>query len=190
MLKTMTRRGPDQWGIFQGKGLSLLHARLAVVDLEGGRQPMELLHKGVHYHMVYNGELYNTEELRRLLVLEAYFFLGHSDTEVVLHAYAQWGDGCVERFNGIFAFAVWGGGAGAAVSGSGPDRRQAPLLHRSGRSAFFASELKTLLAHPSVPAQVDAQGVAEVMLLGPGRTPGCGVFRGIREVEPGCCGYF
>ena len=58
MLKTMTRRGPDQWGIFQGKGLSLLHARLAVVDLEGGRQPMELYHKGVHYHMVYNGELY------------------------------------------------------------------------------------------------------------------------------------
>ena len=51
MLKTMTRRGPDQWGIFQGKGLSLLHARLVVVDLEGGRQPMELLHKGVHYHM-------------------------------------------------------------------------------------------------------------------------------------------
>ena len=107
MLKTMTRRGPDQWGIFQGKGLSLLHARLAVVDLEGGRQPMELLHKGVHYHMVYNGELYNTEELRRLLVLEGHTFLGHSDTEVVLHAYAQWGDGCVERFNGIFAFAVW-----------------------------------------------------------------------------------
>ena len=69
MLKTMTRRGPDQWGIFQGKGLSLLHARLAVVDLEGGRQPMELLHKGVHYHMVYNGELYNTEELRRPLWL-------------------------------------------------------------------------------------------------------------------------
>ena len=57
-------------GHLPGKGLSLLHARLAVVDLEGGRQPMELLHKGVHYHMVYNGELYNTEELRRLLVLE------------------------------------------------------------------------------------------------------------------------
>lgn len=190
MLKTMTRRGPDQWGIFQGKGLSLLHARLAVVDLEGGRQPMELLHKGVHYHMVYNGELYNTEELRRLLVLEGHTFLGHSDTEVVLHAYAQWGDGCVERFNGIFAFAVWE---------EEPERLflardrigVKPLFYTvRGGQLLFASELKTLLAHPSVPAQVDAQGVAEVMLLGPGRTPGCGVFRGIREVEPGCCGYF
>lgn len=107
MLKTMTRRGPDQWGIFQKKGLSLLHARLAVVDLAGGRQPMDLLFRGIHYHMVYNGELYNTEELRRLLVLDGHTFLGHSDTEVVLHAYAQWGDSCVERFNGIFAFAVW-----------------------------------------------------------------------------------
>ena len=88
MLKTMTRRGPDQWGIFQKKGLSLLHARLAVVDLAGGRQPMDLLFRGIHYHMVYNGELYNTEELRRLLVLDGHTFLGHSDTEVVLHAYA------------------------------------------------------------------------------------------------------
>lgn len=167
MLKTMTRRGPDQWGIFQGKGLSLLHARLAVVDLEGGRQPMELLHKGVHYHMVYNGELYNTEELRRLLVLEGHTFLGHSDTEVVLHAYAQWGDGCVERFNGIFAFAVWE---------EEPERLflardrigVKPLFYTvRGGQLLFASELKTLLAHPSVPAQVDAQGVAEVMLLGP-----------------------
>lgn len=66
-----------------------------------------------------------------------------------------------------------------------------PLFYTIRDGQFlFASELKTLLAHPSVPAQVDAQGVAEVMLLGPGRTPGCGVFRGIREVEPGCCGYF
>lgn len=101
MMKTMTRRGPDQWGIFQKRGVSLLHARLAVVDLEGGRQPMELLFRGTHYHMVYNGELYNTEELRRLLKLDGHTFQGHSDTEVVLHAYAQWGESCVERFNGI-----------------------------------------------------------------------------------------
>ena len=86
MMKTMTRRGPDQWGIFQKRGVSLLHARLAVVDLEGGRQPMELLFRGTHYHMVYNGELYNTEELRRLLKLDGHTFQGHSDTEVVLHA--------------------------------------------------------------------------------------------------------
>lgn len=190
MMKTMTRRGPDQWGIFQKRGVSLLHARLAVVDLEGGRQPMELLFRGTHYHMVYNGELYNTEELRRLLKLDGHTFQGHSDTEVVLHAYAQWGESCVERFNGIFAFAVWEEESERLFLAR--DRIGVkPLFYtlREGRF-FFASELKTLLAHPAVPAQVDAQGVAEIMLLGPGRTPGCGVFRGIREVEPGCCGYF
>lgn len=122
--------------------------------------------------------------------LDGHTFQGHSDTEVVLHAYAQWGESCVERFNGIFAFAVWEEESERLFLAR--DRIGVkPLFYtlREGRF-FFASELKTLLAHPAVPAQVDAQGVAEIMLLGPGRTPGCGVFRGIREVEPGCCGYF
>lgn len=190
MMKTMTRRGPDQWGILQKSGLSLLHARLAVVDLAGGRQPMELLHAGIHYDLVYNGELYNTEELRRLLLLEGHTFLGHSDTEVVLHSYAQWGASCVERFNGIFAFAVWEEETERLFLAR--DRIGVkPLFYTLRAGQFlFASEMKTLLAHPDVPARVDAQGVAEIMLLGPGRTPGSGVFQGIREVEPGCCGYF
>lgn len=190
MLKTMARRGPDDRGIVQKPGASLLHARLAVVDLEKGRQPMALRWGDLTYTIVYNGELYNTEELRKLLLLEGHSFQGHSDTEVLLHSYAQWGESCVERLNGIFAFAVW------------EEERQRlflardrigvkPLFYTSQAGQFlFASEIKTLLAHPLVRPQVDRQGVAEVMLLGPGRTPGCGVFRHIKEVEPGCCGYF
>ena len=107
MLSTMHRRGPDGNGIYKGNGCTLLHARLAIIDPEGGCQPMTLERHGLRYTLVYNGELYNTGELRAELENLGHSFLGHSDTEVVLHSYAQWGACCLERFNGIFALAVW-----------------------------------------------------------------------------------
>ena len=106
MLETMKRRGPDASCVWQDKDLTLLHSRLAVIDPQGGRQPMELNWGGRHYILVYNGELYNTEEIRKDLVKLGHTFQGHSDTEVVLHAYAEYGIECLEQFNGIFAFAV------------------------------------------------------------------------------------
>ena len=107
MLETMVRRGPDGSGIYQDDHCSLLHTRLAIIDPETGQQPMVLEWMNETYVLTYNGELYNTEELRQELQREGHCFLGHTDTEVVLHSYAQWGEGCIERFNGIFAFAVW-----------------------------------------------------------------------------------
>ena len=140
---------------------------------------MELTYGGVRYTMVYNGELYNTPELRRELENLGHRFRGHSDTEVLLHSYAQWGSDCLRRLNGIFAFGVWEREPGRLFLAR--DRIGVkPLFYTFRQGQFlFASEIKTLLAHPAVPPRVDAQGVAEVMLLGPGRTPGCGVFRGI-----------
>lgn len=190
MLKTMKRRGPDASGLWQDEVCSLLHSRLAIIDLEGGAQPMELRHEGEHYILVYNGELYNTGEVRAELERAGHAFEGHSDTEVVLHAYAQWREHCVDRFNGIFAFGVWEA-----------NRRQLflardrigvkPLFYMCRRDGLiFGSEIKTVLRHPDVKAQLDPQGAAEIILLGPGRTPGCGIFHGIQELEPGCCGYF
>ena len=107
MLETMHRRGPDDRGVYREKGCTLLHGRLAIIDPEGGRQPMTLAWAGEEYTLVYNGELYNTEQLRGELSVLGHSFLGHSDTEVLLHAYAQFGAACVEKLNGIFAFAVW-----------------------------------------------------------------------------------
>ncbi len=190
MLATMHRRGPDARGIYQENEVTLLHARLAIIDPEGGKQPMEFNWEGETYVLVYNGELYNTQELRQELAAAGHCFLGHSDTEVVLHAYAQYGRYCVERFNGIFAFGVW-------------EKRRKRLflardrigvkplfcMHRDA-ALLFASEIKTILAHPDVPARLDETGAAQLILLGPGRLPGSGVFRDIREVEPGCRGYF
>lgn len=190
MQKTMHRRGPDQQGIYQDEAAVLLHARLAIIDLNGGRQPMELTWAGEDYVLIYNGELYNTEELRSSLSDAGHHFCGHSDTEVVLHAYAQYGADCVERFNGIFAFAVW------------EKKRKRlflvrdrigvkPLFYKQHeKGLLFASEMKTILCYPTVRAQLDKTGAAQLILLGPGRLPGSGVFKDILEIEPGCCGYY
>lgn len=190
MLGTMRRRGPDGEGQFQQKDCCLLHTRLAIIDPEGGSQPMTRFWAGQEYTIVYNGELYNTEELRKLLQTEGHRFTGRSDTEVVLHAYAQWGEECLEKMNGIFAFAVWEGGERRLFLAR--DRIGVkPLfytLHQRG--LIFASEIKTILMYPTVKPLLDEQGTAEIILLGPGRSPGCGVFHGIQEIEPGCCGYF
>ena len=104
MLATMHRRGPDENGFYQNQEATLLHSRLAVIDIAGGRQPMAFSFGGETYIIVYNGELYNTDELRQTLCKMGHQFMGHSDTEVVLHAYAQWADACLQPlFSGTSA---------------------------------------------------------------------------------------
>lgn len=189
MLTAMVHRGPDGTGTYMQKECCLLHSRLAIIDPEGGTQPMYLHFQGENYVIVYNGELYNTNELRRELEQLGHIFATRCDTEVVLHAYAQWKSECVHKFNGIFAFAVW-------------EKRKRRLFMARDRMGvkplfytcingglLFASEIKTILAYPGVPRQLDAEGAAQVLLLGPGRIPGSGVLKGIYEVKPGCCGY-
>ena len=190
MLNTMKPRGPDATGIYQKDGCTLLHARLAVIDPEGGAQPMGIDYGDERSWIVYNGELYNTNEVRRDLEALGHVFLGHSDTEVALHAYAQWQETCVDRFNGIFAFGVW------------EEKRRRlfltrdrmgvkPLFYTEHAGGFlFSSEIKTILKYQGMKARLDEQGAAEILLLGPGRTPGCGVFHGIRELCPGCYGFY
>ncbi len=190
MQAALRRRGPDQRGIKLDRNAALVHSRLAVVDIENGRQPMILEYGGEEYSVVYNGELYNTPELRRELSALGHVFKTHSDTEVLLHAYAEWGGECVSRFNGIFAFAVWES-RGARLFLARDRMGVKPLFYALRRgSILFASEIKALLKHPWVEPQIDAEGVAQVMLLGPGRVPGSGVFRGISELRPGECAYY
>ena len=188
MLATMGHRGPDGSGCYTCPQGALLHRRLAIMDPERGAQPMGITWQGEKFVLVYNGELYNTEEIRRELTALGHGFTETSDTEVVLHAYAQWGASCLDRFNGIFAFAVW------------EDRKRKLFLARDrigvkplfymnrGGGLLFASEIKTILTYPGVKPALDEQGAAEILMLGPGRTPGSGIFRDIYELEPGCCG--
>ena len=190
MLHTMIRRGPDGKGIWQKEDTALLHARLAVIDPEGGKQPMSLSNGGEAYVLIYNGELYNTEEIRRELMQRGHRFSGHSDTEVVLHAYAEYGPECVNQFNGIFAFAVWEENKRKLFLAR--DRIGVkPLFYMMQEGGLiFASEIKTILAYPTVRARLDAEGAAQLLMLGPGRLPGSGVLKGIFEIEPGCCGEY
>ncbi len=190
MLCTMMRRGPDATGICPIVDGVLLHARLSVIDLDGGRQPMTLQFNSETYTIVYNGELYNTLELRHALEKLGHDFIGHSDTEVLLHCYAQWGQQCLEKLNGIYAFAVWEKNRKRLFLAR--DRMGVkPLFFAENNDGFiFASEIKTILAHPKMKAQLDGEGVAQVLLLGPGRVPGSGVLRDIRELEPGECAIY
>ena len=184
MLRSMQRRGPDGSGRYAQPGCTLLHARLAIIDPAGGSQPMTLDWGQEAYVLVYNGELYNTEEIRRELSKLGHRFSGHSDTEVVLHAYAQWQEGCLERFNGIYAFAVWETQAGRLFLAR--DRIGVkPLLYAwTDKGLIFASEMKTIFCHPEMKPEIDRDGIYQILLLGPGRVPGSGVFHGISELEP------
>ena len=190
LLRTMLHRGPDGTGSYMQRQCCLLHSRLAIVDPEGGAQPMHLCWSGEEYVITYNGELYNTQELRDTLCDLGHVFVTQSDTEVVLHAYAQWQEGCVDRFNGIFAFGVWEKNKKRLFLAR--DRMGVkPLFYTQfSGGMLFASEIKTLLSYPGVPAELDREGAAQIVLLGPGRIPGSGVFRNVRELMPGCCGYY
>lgn len=190
MLRTMRHRGPDGNGVSMTAGMCLLHARLAIVDPEGGQQPMALHWQGKNYIIIYNGELYNTRELRGELSALGHEFETHSDTEVLLHAFAQWGENCLEKLNGIYGFAVWERERRALFLAR--DRMGVkPLFYKEhGGGLLFASEIKTILQYPDVERKLDEEGIGELILLGPGRTPGSGVFQGIRELEPGCCGWY
>lgn len=190
MLTTMTRRGPDGSGIHTDGSCTLLHTRLAIIDPAGGKQPMELNWGGETYVISYNGEIYNTEEVRQKLLKLGHVFNGHSDTEVVLHAYAQWEAEALEHLNGIFAFCIWEERKRRLFLARDRIGVKPLFFKRHEGGLLFASEIKTILAYPTVNAELDSDGIAEIILLGPGRTPGCGVLKGIEELEPGCFAYY
>lgn len=190
MRETLVRRGPDAEGIWQSTHAAFVHRRLSVVDPAGGAQPMIRAAGDKKYVITYNGELYNTPDLRRELEARGYGFTTTSDTEVLLVSFIEWGPACVERLNGIFAFGIWDESTQSLFMAR--DRVGVkPLFYtQQGRAFIFGSELKTLLAHPYVPAKIDREGLAEIFCMGPSRTPGHGVFIGIKELKPGCCLLF
>ena len=185
MQTALIHRGPDQRGIVISREAALIHTRLAVIDIDGGRQPMSF----GKYTIVYNGELYNTDELRRELA-EDFDFDTHSDTEVVLKSYIRWGEECVERFNGIFAFAVYDEAEHRVFLARDRIGVKPLFYYMNGQKLIFSSELPALLEHPDVPHEIDEKGAAELILMLPGRTAGCGVIRGVKELKAGQCGFY
>jgi len=185
MTKTLEFRGPNSEGFYVSNNVMLGHRRLIVVDPEGGIQPMKRKINGYEYVLVYNGELYNTEDLRAELVKEGYIFEGYSDTEVLLVSYIAWGIKAIEKFNGIFAFAIYDEREKRVVLARDAMGVK-PLFYSNKNTTFiFGSEIKALLKHPFVEPVVDRDGLTELFALGPANLPGSSVYKNIKEVKPG-----
>lgn len=186
MSATLKNRGPDDHGEWFSPHAMLVHRRLSVVDPSGGAQPMVREKEGFRYVITYNGELYNTCELRNILIRKGYSFSSHSDTEVLLTSYIEWGVGCTHYLNGIYSFGIWSEKSQSLFLAR--DRFGVKPLFYSikGDSLIFGSELKTLLAHPLVKPVVNTEGLAEVFCLSPARTPGHGIYENVFELKPAC----
>lgn len=190
MQNTLVHRGPDDGGEYFSDFAALGHRRLSVVDLKHGHQPMIKNICGNTYVLCYNGELYNTDEIRGELTQLGYEFDGHSDTEVLLASYIEWGFECVKKLNGIFAFTAYDKNSDRlffARDGGGVK----PYFYSASDGAFiFGSEIKSILKYPGISTDVNREGIAEIFLIGPGKTPGTTPFRDIKELKPGWCGTF
>ncbi|MDO4944501.1 MAG: asparagine synthase (glutamine-hydrolyzing) [Ruminococcus sp.] len=190
MRLAIARRGNDQTGEYLRKNTGLSHTRLSIRDIAGGAQPMIRKQNGAEYAVVFNGEIYNTDELTRNLKSFGYEFQTSCDTEAILYAYIQYGTKCVNYLNGIFAFAVWDGAQNKLMLAR--DRAGVkPLFYTlQNGELIFGSEIKALFAHPDVKPRITADGFREFFGIGPARTHGCGVFDGISEMIPGYFAVF
>jgi asparagine synthase (glutamine-hydrolysing) len=184
MAQTLGKRGPDAINVWSTFNASLGHTRLIVVDPVGGAQPMTRIKDDSTYTLVYNGELYNTDDIRKELLKRGYTFQSHSDTEVLLIAYIEWQEECINYFNGIYAFAIWDQKKRQLFIAR--DRLGVkPLFYSEIDGALvFGSEIKALLKHPSIKSEIDQEGLQEIFGLGPSRTPGHGIFKNLKELKP------
>lgn len=176
MTKTLKYRGPDSTGYFISDDVLLGHKRLAIIDPEKGKQPM----KYDNYVIVYNGEIYNTDSIRKKLIKKGYSFNTTSDTEVILKGYACYKEKIVEKLEGIFAFAIYDGKDLFLAR----DRLGVkPLFYTQIDGNFlFASEIKALLKNDLVQPIIDKESLQELLGLGPSKIPGSGIFKGIKEL--------
>ncbi|MEU3028618.1 asparagine synthase (glutamine-hydrolyzing) [Streptomyces incarnatus] len=183
MTETMACRGPDDRGTWAEGPAALGHRRLAIIDLPGGRQPMSLDTPEGTVALVYSGETYNFTELRRELTDRGHRFTTDSDTEVVLHAYVEWGDALAERLNGMYAFAIWDGRRDQLVMIRDRMGIKPFYYYRTPDGVLFGSEPKAILANPLARPRVTLDGLRELLVMI--KTPGHAVWDGMREVEPG-----
>jgi len=178
----LQHRGPDGTGLYRDGRLGLVNTRLSIVDLEGGDQPIS--NEDGRYWVMQNGEIYNAPELRAELGAHGHRFTTHCDTEVLVHAFEEWGTGCLDHLNGAFAFTVW-------------DRKTRELFIARDRfgirplflteiegATLFASEAKALLRHPKARRTLDPLGIAETFTLW-ANAPDRSALEGIRELAPG-----
>jgi asparagine synthase (glutamine-hydrolysing) len=183
MRDAQFHRGPDEGGIYIGEGAGLGHRRLSIIDLAHGQQPM--VDEAAGLALAYNGELYNFQEVRAELQAQGVAFTTRCDTEVLLRAWQRWGEDCLARLVGMFAFAVWDMRAKRIFLARDPiGIKPMHYAFTSKGDLVFASELKGLLAHPDVQRRIDPQALEDYMALGYVPDPKT-IYRGTFKLPPG-----
>jgi asparagine synthase (glutamine-hydrolysing) len=183
MNQSLFHRGPDEGGQHIEPGVGLAHRRLSIIDLASGQQP--LFNEDQTVVVVYNGEIYNFQELAHELTAAGHAFRTHCDTEVIVHAWEEWGEGCVERFRGMFAFALWDRNRETLFLAR--DRLGIKPLHYAWRpdgQLLFGSEIKALLEDPSLSREIDPLAVEEYFAYGYVPDPRS-IFKSIHKLPPG-----
>lgn len=184
MTQTLSNRGPDEEGLYINENVALGHKRLIVIDPDGGKQPMIEKYEFGEYAIVYNGQIYNTKELKKTLLENGFEFNGHCDTEVLLKSYIYYGKNVVDHLNGIFAFAIWDSKKNELFLARDHFGVK-PLFYTQVDNTFiFASELKAIFEYPKVEKKLEEQGIAELVGIGPAHTPGITVYKNIYEIKP------
>lgn len=184
MTNELHKRGPDEEGFYLNNHIALGHKRLIVIDPEGGKQPKIKKFSFGEYAIVYNGQIYNTKELRETLKENGFEFNTYSDTEVLLNAYIYYGNDVVNHLNGIFSFAIWNSHTEELFLARDHFGVK-PLFYTIFNDNFiFASELKAIFKFPNIPIIVDKQGISELFGIGPAHTPGLTVYKNIFEIKP------
>lgn len=165
MNKKLQKRGTDEEGYFFNRNINLGHRRLIIIDEKNGKQPMTIKHNDINYTIVYNGQIYNKQEIKKELQQLGYEFIGYSDTEVLLKAFIHYGTNILHRLNGIFSFAIWN------------DKEKELFLVRDhfgikplyytilNNTIIFASEIKAIFEYPQVEIEIDKTTVCELFGL-------------------------
>ena len=191
MVDKIVKRGPNDKNVYINNNVALGHVRLSIIDVKNGNQPMIKDINNNRYVIVYNGELYNTKELKDNLISKEYDFSTTCDTEVVLNSFIEYGKECVNMFNGIFAFAIYDKNNDYIFLAR--DRLGIkPLFYTitQNNTFVFASEIKGILKHPEVTPVLDKYGIMEMFGVGPSHTPGKTFFKNIFEIEAGNIGVY
>ena len=182
MIGTLAHRGPDGFGFYVGEGIGLAHARLSIIDLATGDQPIHNEENSVW--VVLNGEIFNYVELRAELIRDGHRFYTQSDTEVIVHLYEQFGDAFVQHLNGQFAIALWDTVRRRLVLARDRTGIRPLFYQRSATHLTFASEVKSLFAVDSTPRRIDPLALAEIFTFW-APLGARSVFEGVQALEPG-----
>lgn len=181
-VEALVHRGPDDCGTWHGDGIFLGMRRLSIIDLVGGRQ--SIWNENHTYCIVYNGELYNFLDIRPLLEVKGHVFRTRCDTEVILHAYEEWGPDCLRRFNGMFAFAIWDERNKTLFLARDRIGEKPLYYYLDDKHLIFASEIKAILANPTVPRQLNLRGLANFLAFGHTVAPET-IYQNIYKLLPG-----